>query len=894
MLKRFGKFLLYCTFFFLLFVLIIVILAKVYNKEIKRYALETFNQYLTAQVHVGNVQLDLLRRFPQATLIFENVHIEDANDAAAGDTMLYAKELLLKFDFLEVFNGHYTIEQIEAHNALLNLSVNSDGKENYLIWKQNDSVEKKQFQFQLKNVICIDTKVIYNNELTDQFYSGNASEIDLAGAFYENNFDLSVQSDLIISSARIGKINYVHNERAKIETILSVDKKNRIYTIDQGKAKIGQLNFSIDGNYQAESSQCDLNVEGKELLLHEVFTVFPSVYFERFAKYKSDGVLSFKSSIKGSCTKNRVPEIHAEFSVKEGQLVEPKSGMQLHNLHLAGTFTNSNFGALKIEKLSGSLLNSTFNGALVLANFDTPDLDISIDGKLELASLQSFFQFKSIESLNGQLNFNAHVLGRSESGRFRTKKSKGNFTIENANLKTKLNDLEYSNLNGAFSLDNENATISGCSGNIFNSDFNVAGVLRNLIPFILGNEEVLTIEADLDSRFIDLSKITAMASSAHEAQSSAPQSILPNNLAFNLNATVETLTYGQFDATDLRGIASLKNRVLKARNVRFRANEGTYRGDFEFDGSNANNYLFSANGKCSAVKINNLFEEFNNFGQTFLQSNHVNGSADVTFDFACALDNGFAVKPETILSKSGIQVVDGELNNLQSMQEIATYLEDNKLIRPFVNTALISEKLSEIRFSKLSNTIEIKNKNIMIPRMEISSSVMDIEIKGEHSFDNRINYGFNFRLRDVLMKENNDEEFGYVVDDGSGYRIFLSMTGTVDAPVFGIDKEEKRLAKREKRKQEKQTLKSVLKADLGLYKNDSSVVPTNRSNKRNNVQFEIDWDETDTAVVPVKDEFNERNRKKRRNVMQSWLKNKQWGGDSLQPKDSVSIEFDDN
>ena len=205
----------YCTFFFLLFVLIIVILAKVYNKEIKRYALETFNQYLTAQVHVGNVQLDLLRRFPQATLIFENVHIEDANDAAAGDTMLYAKELLLKFDFLEVFNGHYTIEQIEAHNALLNLSVNSDGKENYLIWKQNDSVEKKQFQFQLKNVICIDTNVIYNNELTDQFYSGNASEIDLAGAFYENNFDLSVQSDLIISSARIGKINYVHNEGLK-------------------------------------------------------------------------------------------------------------------------------------------------------------------------------------------------------------------------------------------------------------------------------------------------------------------------------------------------------------------------------------------------------------------------------------------------------------------------------------------------------------------------------------------------------------------------------------------------------------------------------------------------------------------------------------------------------
>ena len=111
MLKKFGKILLYLTFFFLLVLLIIVILAKIYNKEIKEYALSYLNQYLTTEVHVDNVRLDLLKRFPQATLVFENAHIEDVNNSAAGDTMLFAKELLLKFDFLEVFNGQYTVDQ---------------------------------------------------------------------------------------------------------------------------------------------------------------------------------------------------------------------------------------------------------------------------------------------------------------------------------------------------------------------------------------------------------------------------------------------------------------------------------------------------------------------------------------------------------------------------------------------------------------------------------------------------------------------------------------------------------------------------------------------------------------------------------------------------------------
>ena len=101
MLKKIRKFLLYFTFCFLLIVTAIVILAKVYTQEIKQYAISYLNQYLTTEVHVDNVRLDLLKRFPQATLVFENAHIEDLNNAATGDTMLFAKELLLKFDFIE-------------------------------------------------------------------------------------------------------------------------------------------------------------------------------------------------------------------------------------------------------------------------------------------------------------------------------------------------------------------------------------------------------------------------------------------------------------------------------------------------------------------------------------------------------------------------------------------------------------------------------------------------------------------------------------------------------------------------------------------------------------------------------------------------------------------------
>jgi len=177
--------------------------------------------------------------------------------------------------------------------------------------------------------------------------------------------------------------------------------------------------------------------------------------------------------------------------------------------------------------------------------------------------------------------------------------------------------------------------------------------------------------------------------------------------------------------------------------------------------------------------------------------------------------------------------------------------------------------------------------------MDISSNVMDIGVKGLHHFNNQIDYGFNFRLRDALMKENKEPEFGSIIDDGTGYRIYLSMTGTVDDPVFGIDKDEKRLARKKKVQSEKQTLKAVLKEELGLYKKDSSIGSVKAKNK-SDVQFEVEWDESDTSVSPVENEFSQGKRRERRNVMKNWLKNIESKFDSSGTKDSVHLEFDNN
>ncbi len=159
---------------------------------------------------------------------------------------------------------------------------------------------------------------------------------------------------------------------------------------------------------------------------------------------------------------------------------------------------------------------------------------------------------------------------------------------------------------------------------------------------------------------------------------------------------------------------------------------------------------------------------------------------------------------------------------------------------------LASKSLQDVRFSTLENTIEIDNEKVIIPKMEIISSALNIFVSGKHGFDNMVDYHFQLTMSDLLSKKakkakKENEEFGVIADDGLGRtQLFISMSGPIDDPKISYDA----LGAKEKFKadikNEKQTLKQVLKEELGLFKKDSTL---NDSKKKKEKKVIIEFDE---------------------------------------------------
>jgi len=127
---------------------------------------------------------------------------------------------------------------------------------------------------------------------------------------------------------------------------------------------------------------------------------------------------------------------------------------------------------------------------------------------------------------------------------------------------------------------------------------------------------------------------------------------------------------------------------------------------------------------------------------------------------------------------------------------------------------------------------------------------MDMELSGTHGFDDRIDHHINFRLSDLFRKAGRDrDEFGPIVDDGTGMRIFLHMYGTASDPQFANDGAMAAARRKKQFQQEKQELRSILNEELGLFrKKQPDTAPATTGTQATTTRFHVEFD-TDSATV---------------------------------------------
>lgn len=826
-----------------------VVVALVFEKDIKRYAVKVVNQNFKTEINIKGIELTLIEKFPSASLKLSDVTIKGTNAAQENDTLLHAKAIYFKFDILDLWNENYTIKEIESTNTTLNIFYDNDGVSNYDILKEHDA-DSSELEFDLKKILLKDVHATYVNTSANQRIDVNMNRVLLDGDLSHEQFDLSHTSNLFVNEFTTNNTTYITKKKVVLDLAMEVDYGAETVTIDKGEFRVAKMDFLVEGELSTALGEesCDLTVAGNNIVLSDIRSLLPAVAQEKLTIYKTDGKLNFLANISGPLSVNKRLKVTADFGIKNGTVTEQKTKAKLTGIQLKGTFSNrigKQAEQLEITEFSALLKGKKIEGAAVIRHFQSPEIMAKIKGKVEAEELQNLLHIPNVDAMKGLVHFEVSCKkGISKS--FETIRYNGEVSTAELSLNLPALQMPISLKNTKVSIV-ENRVQVESKATYKSSDGYFIGVLHNLIPSFYSDKKVM-VEGLLNSESFHLNDFLPDSESKGVANKEVDStSFYPQNVVFNLKTKIKKFRYNNSTATNVSGVALLTDKEFRLSPLRFNIAGGEVSANMIVSSTGFNSSTLAITATMKKIDIPVFFKVFDNFNQAFVSYKNVEGIGNASCQLKAEINNHFTIDTKSLEAIFDLEIEDGSLKEMPALIEIADYLAEDKRMRLAFSKkdlAYIKTKIRDIHFGTLTNQIKINNSTIEIPSMLITSDLMNVQFAGSQTFSGKIDYRFGFRFRELKKKK--ASEFGEIEDDGLGIVIHVHMTGTTDNPEISIDKKMMSGDLKSSFQEDKKEIKSALKEDFGWFKNDESIKVT--EDPKTAPEFVVDWEEEDAFV----------------------------------------------
>ncbi|MBY0435232.1 MAG: DUF3971 domain-containing protein, partial [Cyclobacteriaceae bacterium] len=786
-----------------LVVLLIGLLASVFlfkDRIIQQFIREA-NKNLGTPVKIGTIEVSAFQDFPNLAIVLYDVYIEDSHPGEYP--LLTAKKVSFVLNPVEVWQGRYTIRGLQVRDSETNLRINKAGKNNYTIVKS--SGEGGAVSFDLKNVKLQNSFVSYIDVSASQHHEFSSGHLLTTIRAVGDVYHIEATGDVVSEQIGIGRSVFFRKKIFDVKANVDYDDRAKSLAIQPSQLTLDKALFEVSGTYHfKDKNLLDLQTIGKDTDIQTLLSLMPETTTQNFLKYQSKGDVYFDMTLKGEISKTKDPFLSMAFGLKNVTLYHPEFQSRIENANLEGSFATPSLSRLTdaelfLKNVSATLNGDHFTGNFALRNFDDPFVNTDFKGEVNAAALLNFFPMEDFHQLSGRMKANVSLNGpvallkkKSTAQQVRTE---GTVELMDINMVVGKEKLAFKQLNGSLRFDNNDLAMSNLRGRFEKSDFLLNGFFKNIVTFLIFENQLIGIEADLTSDFLDVDHLFAVGFGTDE-KGPYRFSISPN-VALNFNYNVKALRYKKFHPTSIKGDLLVKNQVAVSRNIQLNAMGGSLSLSGILDAKNPKAIDLISSAKFNGIYIDSLFYVFGNFQQDFIGYHHLKGQSYADISMEGTLDETLLLKSQSLVADVSATIKNGELNNFQPMQKLSKYLDD--------------EGLSQLRFADLKNDIHIENKTVYIPQMEIRSNVTVIQLSGTHTFDQKIDYRVVAPLRSK-KKIDPDEAFGSIEQDSKGQsKIFLKITGTTDQYDVAYDKEAVKMKISSDLKKEVQELKDAFK-----------------------------------------------------------------------------------
>lgn len=832
----------------------LTVLARIYEDKVKEVLIAALNQQLNAPVSVSGMDLTLIARFPKASLRLQNVMVKEVRtDEVPADTLLAADELHLEFSLWGLIQGDYTIQRIHGEQVDLRPGIDRNGAYTHLIWKSDTTSTSSAIA--LESVSMNTLRLRFQDARSGLRMDATSKAMVLSGTFADALSSVDLAGDLHLLRWAQGNEVVLEDRQGDLRLAMTFGGPDDAFRITRGEVLTGRvpLEVTLELVPGAKGDHLDLRANGLGLDLGRVLALLPKDMIPGLDRYDIRGEVDLALQYAGHLDAQG-PALSVGAKVSNGKLKELRSGTSFSQIGGELALDLSPQGTPRRIRVNG--LTARSGSGTFRANWSSEGLknapvkaDLQVD--LALADLLGMARVDTLEQVGGRIQAELQAEGRLRDvgdikpQDLRSLRIGGNVALADASMKIKGLRYRAEDMDAALALEGNDAVVHNLSLTLQGDRMQLNGRLINLMPFLFFDDQLLTIQADGRADRLDLAALLRDEEAPRNAEKGYTLS-LPATLALDVKARVEELRFEEFRASALSGTIRLRDQVLKVSPVTFNTAQGAVLGRLELDGRGPGPYPLAIDAHVQDMDIKELLRQLQDLGQDFIGHRHLSGKAQAKITLTAPLSPALSLDLDRLVCTVDIAVDQGAIKGHAPLIAVADHLRSNKMVAPFVNIPALRERLSDVRFARLENRIDIRNGAVHIPTMEVKSNALDLELSGVHYFDDRIDHHLSFRLGDLFrIGKPTRDEFGPIIDDGTGMRVFLHMYGTASDPQFANDGAMAAARRRQQFQQERQELKSVLREGFGIGKRNEE---PQRLPDPEQPRIQVEWEEGPTTT----------------------------------------------
>ena len=853
--------------------ILLISLSFILSDQVAEIILGSVNRSISTKISVGTFRLSLLKKFPRASLELRDVTLFSSSgfDKAAfknisTDTLLVAEILSVDFKSTDIIRGVYNIERIRIKNGKVILLSDSAGHTNYRISFSTEDSENSDMTLNLDRILCTDMKISYKNLATKLSLDGEIRDGRLSSRISGTALTFNADADLLVSAVQQDKIRINNPFDAGLE--LKMEDSDSGIVFRKGSLSVEGFRFNISGSV-SNNKLLNLDLSAQNIDLSKIRKYLPEKYLIPLSAYDLSGNLLVNCKVTGLISGTQNPHLELSYSLSDGAVFYPEKDLTIHGISFTGLYSNGSGNSLvssiiSVKNIKAVFGSADYSGQITIRNFKTPVTALEFTGRIFPGELKQFFRLNNLSAASGYCDLRLRL-----NTDYWPKDSITSDDILSLNPEASAVFKSFT-----IGLKDKNQLFSGISGEVFLSNsliaknlyfgyrgqnISVNGEFINLPEWIAGHP--VQLKADADIYFDILIPETLTGKSQASGDTVRKKAFLmPSDLLLDINLKIDSLKYEKLPSSDIEVNLSYKRGTLTFNSLHMKSLNGSISGN-GFVSQNSNRSLLGKGSfEVAGINIRNTFTRFRNFGQDFIKAENLSGNLTGTLSLLLPLDSLLKPQIKSLVAEGKYVITDGALIDFGPVKELSSFIE--------------LTELENIRFERLENDFFIRNNSLYIPQMEVKSSAADLSVNGKHNFDNNFEYHAKIMLSEILSKKRkksktNVTEFGVVEDDGLGRTsLLLRIEGQGSKTKVSYDMKAAGEKVKSSIKTERQSLKTILNQEYGLYKSDT--VPAQKPAEKK-PRFTISWDDSDTLKtekepVPAKP--------KKENTLKNLLKKK--------------------